>query len=196
MTAKTLFARPRRTLVRGSGSTQTTPTPYGPPLKGGPRVGGVGINHEERNNKTQVDTLLEQTAGMTLIEKKRLLDQLAMEVQHGSADKKKNGRDIEMWSGSVHTALAKVTGDASGIMLVKKVMSPAAVWNPVEEFMQTSGFSTCTVIERQGVYNLLAGLLVDHALKISRFKGNVLSPKFVANCSSSIAGIFEASFPG
>lgn len=62
--------------------------------------------------------------------------------------------------------------------------------------MTSSKLSELRVVERQAVYNLLAELLVEHAGYVARKSGAPLGPKLIGQCTGSLPGVFEASFPG
>lgn len=194
---KVVLTHPRRIPslpVAGRGKGDATQIdPLGTPL-GGSHGGSCVADHPEARN---ADVVFKSTQQLSLAEKKKLLDQLALEVNGpNKTTETLKSRDLDMWAGAIHKELCKVSGESYGILLVKKTLAPAAAWAPVESFMDAAGFSSCSVVERQGVYNLLAGLLVKQSRNVCLNKGIALSPKFVATCASSVAGVFENAFPG
>ena len=153
---------------------------------------------KERKVVNRLTSALDLAAGMSKAERQELLDRLALDGQLSA--KSQSNRDIEMWSVAVHAALGDAIssggGENYGVGLVKRTVGLPAYWRPVESFMQASGLQELTVVERQQVYSLLARLLVDHALEVSRRTGAPLSPKLLGTCSSNVASVFDQSFPG
>lgn len=198
VTRKVVFSKSRRHVAypvdRGPNEPQKETPLMGPPLKGVPGGVSKGGATDSTKNQNSVDNLLARTNELTPTEKRELLDKLALELN--STGPEKGNRDVEMWASSVHKALTKISGDSYGILLIKKTLSVGSSWKPVEAFMSTAGFRDCSVIERQGIYNLLAGLLVEYAREVGSHRGIALTPKFVASCATSVAGVFESSFPG
>ena len=81
-------------------------------------------------------------------------------------------------------------------MLVKRAVAAPTAWTPVADFMAASRLDTLQVIERQSVYRMLAGLVIERAKQIGSYNGAPLSAKLVATVASNVAAIFEAAFPG
>lgn len=169
------------------------------PLRGGfvPPTPAVRVLRE-RKVVNRLTSALDLVGGMSKAERQELLDRLALEGVISA--KSAANRDIEMWSGAVHSALGDAIssggGENYGVGLVKRSLALPAFWRPVEAFMSASGLQELKVTERQQVYSLLARLLVDHALEVSRRSGAPLSPKLVGSCASNIASVFDQSFPG
>lgn len=132
-------------------------------------------------------------------DRKELLDRLAL--QHGlESAPSASDRDLNMWAEAIHNALERTLGagqgDGVGPLVIRRLVGARSAWAPVAEFMKTSKLADLTVIERQSVYGMLAGLLVDHARYVARSSGAPLGPKLVSSCAGSIRGIFDRSFPG
>lgn len=140
-----------------------------------------------------VESLLEATKGLSLAEKKALVAQLSLALATGEDA----ARDQSMWSSAVYQALSKaVPAHGYGEMLVRKQMSASASWSHVRDFMQASDFSSCSVVERQGIYNLLADLLLRYVRRISARQGLPVTLKLIASCSAHVGATFESEFPG
>lgn len=165
-----------------------------PSIEGGPSPNLSG-DGGERNS---VASLLDQAATLSKVEQQELLDHLALQQQ--LTRKASDSRDLDMWSAAVGTALGAAIGDdergSYGQLLIKRLLGSTSCWRPVEAFMTSSKLSELRVVERQAVYNLLAELLVDHAGYVARKSGAPLGPKLIGQCTGSLPGVFEASFPG
>lgn len=159
------------------------------------------LNHAvERGDTTRASglvTLLNQIDLLSANDRKRALDHLALrqlETQGGQ------NPDLDMWSSAVHWALeraiASTGGESYGLLLVRRQVGSSANWRPVEAFMADSGLVALNRAKRNGVYVLLAQLLVDHAEYVSDRSGAPLSAKLVAQCAGNVAGLFEQQFPG
>lgn len=125
-------------------------------------------------------------------QRKELLAYLALEQQAT----KQPSRDLEMWSVAVVEALDKAIGPSIGALVIRKQLSASTAWNPVAQFMEASRLQDLTVVERQGIYTLLAKLLVKHAREVAQRSGAPLSGKLVASCAGNLPGVFDGAFPG
>jgi len=188
-------------------SRQEPPYPHHPPRSGGgggglpaaarlPAQGGALTS--ARDVTPTVSSLLTLASTLTAKQRQELLDQLALTSQmtrNASQD-----RDLDMWAAAVYEALVASdtgrVGEGYGQLLVKRLLSPSAVWRPVQEFMRHAKLNELTVVERRSVYGMLANLLVTHAQSISDYTGAPLGPKLVGSCTQNIAGVFEKAFPG
>lgn len=134
-------------------------------------------------------------AGLSKEQRQDLLDLLALENVQGVG-----GRELDMWSAAVATALEDAIGASGGAaygqMLCKRQLGSSSTWKPIEAFMRTSGLIDLVVVERQAVYNLLARLIVDAAGYSARRSGAPLSLKLTASHTGQVNGIFERAFPG
>lgn len=140
-----------------------------------------------------VESLLAATESLSLAEKKALVAKLSLELT-GSADA---SRDQSMWASAIYQALSKaVPAHGYGELLVRKQMSASNSWCHVRDFMQASDFSSCSVVERQGIYNLLADLLLRYVRRISARQGLPVTLKLIASCSAHVGATFESEFPG
>ena len=154
----------------------------------------LSFSGDTEKGKDHVDSLLDAARKLTKEQRKSLLAQLALDLQ---TSKKDSSRDLDMWSHGVYVALTKVlAGHNYGELLVRKTIQAPAYWSPVQEFMEASGFSQCSVTERQGIYQLLGDLVVRSAARTSARKAIPLTLKFVASCSANVAATFEQEFPG
>lgn len=207
--SKVMLVRPKRTqpAYKASSSVESTPStttpkkdpPLPPLLRGGYKGGPFGDKNLREKSPTEpsVESLLEQTTGLSVDQKKALLDRLALELQAEKTTKKDSNRDLDMWATGLLQAISKVVvGHSYGILLIKKTVGTTAHWTPVHNFMEQSRLATCSVTERQGVYNLLADLVVASAMKAATYAGAPLSLKVVANCTNNVASCFESAFPG
>lgn len=188
-------ARPDYVLPLAGGSAQprqnnkSTPSPL-PPIGG--REGG-GANQE----KDQVEQALSLTASMTSSQRQELLARLSLELK---ADQPDQTRDLDMWATAVHESLQDALGAQGGAstapMLVKRAVATREAFAPISEFMARANLKQIDVQHRLQTYRMLADMLVSHSRKIARRTGAPLSAKLVANCSPSIAALFDAAFPG
>lgn len=172
-----------------------------PPLGG---VGDIGIFNREKIKKNEDEKILLNNTEWSVLElvvelnkqspttRKRLLDELALGLKQNTTAS--SSRDVEMWLKSVAAELTVVLSSYqyTGNMKAQNVVG----WSYVEEFMHSSGLSRCTVVQRAGVYKLLAGLLVKHARGIAEHVGQPLSLKFTMSCSNAVPGLFDAAYPG
>jgi hypothetical protein len=208
ITKRVLITRPRsvsrKDFSKTANSDQTKKVGGLNPLP--PSFGGEGgfIRHAENKNENEskpvskVDDLLNQAKLLTAKQRQELLDQLSLVNKISrSADQ---DRDLEMWTQAVYETLVSVPtaseGSGYGKMLVKQVLSPSQAWRPIQDFMQQSQLCELKVVERGGVYYLLADLLVKYASKVSDRSGAPLGPKLVGSCTTNIAGVFDQAFPG
>lgn len=184
-------------------SSSNTPSniPPIPPLGG---VGDIGIFNREKKKKNDEEKILLNTEEWDVLDlvtelnkhstslRKRVLDELALGLKHSSTVSA--NRDVEMWLKAVTTELTSVLSSQqyTGNMKAQNVVG----WSYVEEFMHASGLSRCSVVQRSGVYKLLAGLLVKHARGIAEHVGQPLSLKFTMSCSNAVPGLFDAAYPG
>lgn len=152
---------------------------------------------KEKEKNVDLTGLLRQAQALAPQERQELLDRLALMASEPVPGTE---RDIEMWSASIYKALQSALGESAGAMggpmLIKRIVAAPSSWRPVEKFMQASRLDQLPVRERQAVYVMLADLLVKHARHVARRASAPLSPKFVANCTGSISGVFDAAFPG
>lgn len=146
----------------------------------------------------KVADLVKQASLLSKVEQQELLDHLALQNQLTA--KANQSRDLDMWATAVGMALDETVGGSDGgsygSMLVKRLLGSTSCWRPVEAFMVSSKLQELRVVERQAVYMLLARLLVDHAGYVARKSGAPLGPKLVGQCTGSLPGVFEQSFPG
>jgi hypothetical protein len=130
-------------------------------------------------------------------QQKQLLDLLALKASTPDAGE---ARDLEMWSGAIYDALQKALGHAGGAMggplAVKRSCGAPSAWAPVRDFLNASGLAKLEVRHRLSTYRVIADLVVAHASRVSKRTGAPLSPRLVCNCMGSVAGIFNAAFPG
>lgn len=146
----------------------------------------------EENEKNTVEGLLALAASMTEENRKELLDRLALGAQRsGKADP-----DLDMWSEAVQEALLAAIGQAPGVLAVRSVLGASRSWNPVREFMASSGLAELKVPERRSVYGLLARIVVDDAASFCEWAGAPLGPRVIAQRCANIAATFDRSFPG
>lgn len=142
-------------------------------------------------------TSLVDLASLSAEQKKALLAQLSLELADSAKGGKDQSRDLEMWASAVYDSLSKVVpAHGYGQLLVRKQMGAASSWGHVREFMQATEFSTCTVVERQGIYNLLADLLLRYVRRVASRQGLPVTLKLIASCSAHVGSTFESEFPG
>lgn len=142
-------------------------------------------------------TSLVDLASLSAEQKKTLLAQLSLELADSAKGSKDQSRDIEMWSSAVFDALGKVVpAHGYGQLLVRKQLGASTSWSHIRDFMQASDFASCSVVERQGVYNLLAELLLRYVRRVASYQGMPVTLKLVASCSANVGSAFESEFPG
>lgn len=185
-----------KTQSRGLGGEEYG-TPFGVPSS--PHVSPGECRKEKK--ESNVASLLEQANSLTAAQRQELLDNLALNNQ--LTHKAATNRDLDMWAEAVAIALDEVVGSNTGegggsygSLLVKRSLGSSACWRPIEAFMEKSKLRSLMVNERQAIYLLLARLLVEHCKERCRYVGAPLSLKFVSQQTSSVAGVFEQSFPG
>lgn len=168
--------------------------------KGGPHTllrRGCGdtpfVSHtaEELN---QVEELQKAARTLTAEQRKQLLDLLAFDVTQQTTSLA--DRELVMWSGCVADAMQRVTTVSYGPQLVRRALASRPAWMPVQELMKASKLAENSVNERQSIYTLLAGILVEHANYVAKKSGAPLSAKLVANCAPQLAALFDQQFPG
>lgn len=183
---------PRVSLTRPKRATSQN-TPGGDPPMGGISPGAV----LKKNNQNQVEQALSLTASMTPAERQELLSRLSLELK---ADQPDQSRELDMWATAVHESLQDALGAQGGAsaapMLVKRAVATREAFAPISEFMERAKLKQIDVQHRLQTYRMLADMLVSHSRKIARRTGAPLSAKLVANCSPSIAALFDAAFPG
>ena len=201
-TPRVMLTRPRRNYDGGASVTSsnkkekspgdTTPLP---PLFRGRGEGGC-LPQAGGENKNVAD-LVASASTLSEEQRRELVALLSLDL---SSKPTTADRDIEMWATAVHEALQEALGGALGstvgVLAVKRVVGAHKAFEPVAEFMKRSRLGENQVRERLSVYRLLAELLVAHARKLARYNGAPLSLKLVANCTGSVAGVFDAAFPG
>lgn len=198
--------RPRRQAVGGTGPYRALNTPHTALDESSvPKTIKSARNKlryaVENGNEDRVALLAAQYDLLTAKERDRLLDQLAFTKQMSMA---RNGGssdpDVEMWASAVHWALersiASTGGEGYGLLLVKRQLGSSSNWRPVKAFMVDSGLMELNRAKRNGVYSMLAELLVEHAEYVSDRSGAPLSAKLVASCAVNLPGLFEQQFPG
>lgn len=142
-------------------------------------------------------TSLVDLASLSAEQKKALLAQLSLELADSAKAGKDQSRDIEMWASAVFAALSKVVpAHGYGQLLVRKQLGASTSWGHVRDFMQASDFASCSVIERQGIYNLLADLLLRYVRRVASYQGMPVTLKLIASCSANVGSTFESEFPG
>lgn len=180
------LGKDEESMTRDSGRhTLTTHTP----LRGGVVCCSASIP------EGGVESVVELVRKLNDVQKKELLALLALDATEqvsGSDD-----RDVRMWSEAVADELADVTHTSVGPLLVRKVLAPKASWAVVHELVTAAGRATpLTVQERQSMYCLLAGVLVNHANYVAKSSGAPLSAKLVGNCVVNLPGLLDDAFPG
>lgn len=152
---------------------------------------------EEKEKKVGLEEVLDLVEHLDLADRKELLAKLALNAQ---APQKESDRDLEMWAVAVYRAVARTIGASSegmpAPMIFRRALAAGNSWGAVTDFMKASKLSTVNVTARQGVYVMLADLLVKHAVSSARYLSVPLSAKFIANAATNIASIFDNAFPG
>lgn len=160
------------------------------------RSRGVGVGVAPKG-EDEINEVIKVAAGLSVEDRRDLIARLTLELD---AKHDPKSRDVEMWAGALHAALQDALGGALGatvgVMTFKTLVAPSKAWQPMSEFMRRSRIGEAQVVERQAMYNLLAELVVSYARKIAKHTGAPLTAKFLVNCSSNIAGVFDAAFPG
>lgn len=175
-----------------------TPSPLSP-LGEGRGEGRKGAEEKEKNGSPTLADLLVLADQLPANDKRELLDRLAL--QHGlKSAPASSDRDLNMWAEAIHGALEASLGgrdgEGAGVLVIRRLVGSRSAWAPVLDFMKASKLAELTVAERQSCYQLLAGLLVEHAQFVARRSGAPLGPKLISSCAGSISGIFDRSFPG
>lgn len=156
-------------------------------------MGATSRNNEEE----QVQKITKLAEQLSPAQRKQLLAELSLQ---GQASDLGDTRDLDMWAGSIYSALVASNGGGSGGVpgpaIVKRAVASNGAWGYVRGFMEDAGFDKLKVVERQTVYKLLADMVVQQAKHVSYKSNAPLSPKLVANCSVNVSGLFEQSFPG
>jgi hypothetical protein len=172
--------------------------PYIPPLKGGiVYKGSLAGVVEKKENRATLEEAVNLASQLTPSERKQLLAKLALTA--GALDIEQS-RDVDMWSVAVQTGLQAAHGGgdspALGPALVKRTVGSSQAWGPVDSFMRNNGLDKLQVSHRQGVYMLLAKLVIERAQDVASYTNQPLSAKLVGTCSANIAGVFDKAFPG
>lgn len=154
---------------------------------GGGSVSGVGA---------AVQVLEKNLQNLTPTERQALAEKL-LAANLGAVE---GGRDVDQWATAVTEALATALKQrgipAYGVMPVRKVVGAASAWGPVRTFATSAGLDAFSATDRYSAFQLLAGLLVQAALEVTRRTGAPMSLKLVGNLVPTIASIFDAEFPG
>lgn len=170
------------------------------PPKGGiyistPNPGTAGAGKDTK--PPALDKVVELAGQLTAQERKQLLATLALSANAADAGKI---RDVDMWTQAVYDDLQGAGGLGSsgvqGPMVVKRALTAPSAWGAVSEFMRISKLESLKVTERQSIYGLLAKLVVDDAIQVTRKTGTPMSARLVGNCSTRVAGLFDNAFPG
>jgi len=144
-----------------------------------------------------LEGLMEQLDGLTPLERKQVLDHLALQSLSTKTDQ---DRDIALWSVAVQRGLVAILGgldvSAYGVAHVRKLLGTAKTWRPVADLAVSLGMDKLQVVERQAAYDVLARVLLDYASASARRTGAALSLMYVVNCCQSIGAAFNAAFPG
>jgi hypothetical protein len=158
------------------------------------KVGSLDLGPDEKEQ--DADVLLAAVLRLPKSERKELLARLSL----AESAKPGESRDVDMWIGAVYSALLDAVGADRGVgggpLALKRVLGASSAWGPVLGLMESSGLMTLTVVRRQAVYNLFAGLLVDHARSTARRAGFPLSARFAATCAQNLPAIVDSAFPG
>jgi hypothetical protein len=151
------------------------------------------------SDEVKSDILLEKILALPSTVRKQLLDRVQLAVLTDSAANEKD-RDLVLWSDAVYQHfIAAEQGSfavGAGPLAFRKLLAPSVAWTPIWSFMQAAKLDQLPVVERQGVYQMLAEILVLHVKEICEHTGAALSPKMVANCCHLVRGAFDNSFPG
>jgi hypothetical protein len=162
-------------------------------------VGGLSRSGTKKQTKTgpDPDAVLADLLALSAADRRDLLARLALAEKEAKGGK---GREVEMWSGAVYDALEAALGSASGVGAgrahMRRLLADPSSWGPVASFWQQTGLGGLRVVEQQACWNLLAGLLVQHAARVSKRTGSALTPRYVASMAANLVSIFDASFPG
>lgn len=172
-----------------------------PSYRGG--VSPTGFSPSPKKlNKTTNQALPEQTTvekvvglaqTLTVAERKKVLDSLSLGIDETKL------RDIDMWVNKIyeicqHKEHSSVVG--FGPALLKSHVGAKVSWQPVADFMETTGLQKLKVVERQSIYKLLASLVVDDARRVARNADIPFSPKLIAGRAAYVGSLFDNSFPG
>ena len=148
-------------------------------------------------SKSGLQGILDGLDSLTALERKQLLDRLALQELSTKTDQ---DRDISMWAVSLQSGLVAFVGglggSAYGVAHVRKLAGAAKAWAPVADLAAALGMESLSISERQAAYNVLASVLLQHAKQAASRNGAAMSLNYVLNCAQSIGAAFEASFPG
>jgi hypothetical protein len=151
-----------------------------------------------RKQKPAVD-IRALVASLTEAEASEALSLLALRKKGEAKTKMRETRDLDMWVDALSQAHRSVFR-APGISDVGPGQIKATVasgqWEPVEEFMRSSGLNKLDIPGRVKTYRLLAEMLVDEAKRTSHHTGVPCSIKYVLNHSHLVGPLFDAGFPG
>lgn len=213
MKAKVQFSQPtrpvvaRRPIVASSGGPKTQlsqGTIKGDPLPPFREEEGSPILPRTPTKKNEQELIQQAKDLVGLLDpaqKKRLLDELALEQLSTSATKTPDqARNLDMWATAVYEAFSAALGGSTatgiGPVLVRRTMAQQSVWAPVESFLEVSRLGELSVQERLGIFRMLAQMLVSHSRKVARYGKVPVSIKLVGNNTGNLAGLFEDAFPG
>lgn len=170
-----------------------------PPLKGGiytPTLSRGAEKKERGDGDAALARVLALADQLKPAERKKVLAHLAL----AQGQQEGETRDIDMWAQAIYDGLTHALGGEGragvGPLAVKRVLAAPAVWHPVVAFMESSKLHALKVVERQGVYRLLARLTIDKAQFIARQGRAPLSAKLCAQVAVNLGGIFDQAFPG
>lgn len=170
--------------------SQDLPPSVLPPLGG--EEGGLSKSINFLGQNVEFEEVLVAVTKLSNKQQKEILDHLALILRNNSTSA--SNRDVDLWIQAVVAELKRIL-NVSYILLPPTKQSIVG-WNFVQDFMQSSGLQESTVVQRAGVYRLLAGLLVSHAQGVASYLKQPLSVKFVLSCSNSIPGLFDSAYPG
>jgi hypothetical protein len=151
-----------------------------------------------KQEKNEVAEILAKIKNLDKSSRRKILAHLALDSTKSTLEGK--DRDLDMWSLSLYSALKAHEGsesiEGSGPLVLKRLIAASKSFEKVTDFMEASGLSKLKVVEIQSAYGLLATLLIKYAKKIATHSNLVVTSKFVINCSSNIAAVFEQAYPG
>lgn len=187
---KVILVKPERSPLRVYASASAPAAAHPPRLL--PKGGRAARAEVHACEGASVDGLLETAASLTKEQRKELLDRLAL----GQQEERGADPDLDMWSGAVQEALEAAIGRGPGPMVVRAALGAPRSWEPVRDFMDSSGLSELRVPQRRSVYGLLARIAVDDASSFCEWADVPLGPRVVAQRCANIAAAFDRSFPG
>lgn len=149
------------------------------------------------NNQTRVEEVKKVIQGLDPKGRKEIKDYLML-LETQTTNRTDYDRQLEIWNASCGKFLIMVLPGAHIHIAKSSKLAEAsrASHQQALAFLDAAGFTGINMLERKGMYDLLAKLLADRAKHIAAKTTAPLSLLLLFQQTKDLAGLFESNFPG